>query len=91
MENLNYGIENGKVHIFNQKGKLRCQNCQNGLGIRNNKTFLMQTSVSLLNINESGEIDLILRCGQCKNLTTIPIEVQDGKLIYKKFDRKLNI
>lgn len=91
MSNLNYGVESGKVQLFNIEGKLRCQNCNNGLGLRNSQTVLLQTSVSLLQVNDENELELVLRCGQCKNLTSVPIEVKEGKILYKKFERKLNI
>lgn len=91
MSTVNYVIENGRVYLHNVEGKLRCQNCDNPLGIRNSKTIMLQTSVSLISPNQNGGIDLTLRCGQCKNLTTVPIEFEGDEIIYKKFDRKLNI
>lgn len=91
MSEVSYVIENGRVYLHNIEGKIRCQNCDNPLGLRNAKTVMLQTSVSLISQNNNGGLDLTLRCGNCKNLTNVPIEFDKGKIIYKKTDRKLNI
>lgn len=66
-----YIDEMGYVTLTERRGDIRCDECGNLIGNIGDRTYLLRTSITVLDMNG---YEIVLRCGKCRKFTIIKMK-----------------